>query len=346
MTRAVDDKGLKVAQGGSFYAQGCPHHMSTKRAIDAAAPPGKLQRSDDDASLSASYDDDASLSADEAPPPCLSILININPGYADEDTSDISELSATSDESDISELSATSDEPADADDTSAAADEPVIAEAKPAPNVPVAAALPAAAPAPAQPAPPAPRITKPLPARDVCRLGRPVRARDLKSRPSMVLKFTKDISRADYMTMCAELSGELSRAYGEPISVQPEPITEGGFRFFGGRFGPAAMPYNISQHAYKSMRHKIEPPAVKLAVRGRLLQQPQRPPSPRRWPHISASTAADWVDDHEVLIAEGCMSHTIIKAANGAPMWSQDEIELFAAVLTSHGVKCTYVRSH
>jgi hypothetical protein len=100
--------------------------------------------------------------------------------------------------------------------------------------------------------------------------------------------------------------------------VIPEPITEGGFKFTGGRY---------DGEFYKTMRHHIS--AHKDHITG------------FNWPWIKDTTQEEWRVSDEEFISTGYHATTWLKAFQDAPAWTRDELLAIKDVLINYGIKCT-----
>jgi hypothetical protein len=172
-----------------------------------------------------------------------------------------------------------------------------------------------------------------------------------------VMKFTQDITKRVYMNILDAISSDLNELYADKkinlsITLLPEPISEGGMKFTGGKF---------DGEWYKSMRHRVWDQKYK-------------------WPRISVDSAEEWrrsptevvceehtieynlVDDYPPSIQEmfpvssqgtftevksnlifsaGCKSETYLKAFSGAPVWTLDELRIVKKNFELFGVKVT-----
>ncbi len=140
--------------------------------------------------------------------------------------------------------------------------------------------------------------------------------------PGYGLRFAKDITYSDYMKICDRLGDELSYVNGytgdDKITVAPEPITEGGFKFCG---GPEK---NYDDAFYKTMRHHIS--TNRYSRQG------------FTWPIIQIDTPEKWRDSDAVFIPASMFAQTFLKAFDGASPWTQEELKTCEKVFAEFGV--------
>ncbi len=133
-------------------------------------------------------------------------------------------------------------------------------------------------------------------------------------------KFTKNITKKEYIEICEELNVGFAEKFGGSYSFQPESITEGGLVMvqFPSKDG----------RMYKTMRHR-------LVYNNRLGMR-----TCISWPWIGGDeTIEAWKLDESVLIPSGTESDTFLKAFHGAPCWSIAELILVREVFLKHGIK-------
>jgi hypothetical protein len=88
-------------------------------------------------------------------------------------------------------------------------------------------------------------------------------------------------------------------------SVEPLPMTEGGILF------------NCQGHK-----------SIRFSLRG-------------KWPWLNNGYKEEWKKDTTILLHKGHISNTILKAMQGAPVWSIHELHTIIIVLVTHGIECT-----
>jgi hypothetical protein len=144
-----------------------------------------------------------------------------------------------------------------------------------------------------------------------------------------VMKFTKDMTKRVYMNILDRISDDLNELYAEEkldmkVQLVPEPITEGGIKFTGGKF---------NTEWYKTMRHRCID--YKYA-----------------WPRIYPDTADEWrrsasevqIEDEvksNVLFKKGWTTQTFLKAFYRAPIWTLSELRIIKKNFELFGVKVT-----
>lgn len=77
---------------------------------------------------------------------------------------------------------------------------------------------------------------------------------------------------------------------------------------------------------YKTMRHHLRTKDYQ---------------SIRSWPSIDKNVMTQWKNNPVILIPSGCYAGTKLKAFNGAPVWTVEEINLFCEIVAKYGIKCT-----
>lgn len=137
------------------------------------------------------------------------------------------------------------------------------------------------------------------------------------------LHFKKALTRGEYIQLCNALSNALNEHHGvnnkdELICVKPERITEGGWEFSGGPGGVYNSPH------FKTMRHSIGS---------------NRTFSSGGWPWVPENALGEWANSTERLIPANYWASTTLKAFNGAPVWTQGELEVFKKVFATFGIK-------
>jgi hypothetical protein len=130
------------------------------------------------------------------------------------------------------------------------------------------------------------------------------------------LRFNKALTYGDYITLCERLAKALNTLHGitdeaDLIRVEPEPITEGGWRILGGPGGVYNLPH------FKTMRHML---GSQLGV-GDIM-----------WPTVPPDAMTVWASSKAPIIPASCWSCTYLKAFYGAPPWTQDELRAFQSV--------------
>lgn len=133
-------------------------------------------------------------------------------------------------------------------------------------------------------------------------------------------------SKKNYMALLEKITTDLNNYYEEnevqhrghkiKIKAIPEPICEGGIRF--NFFNQPA-----DKVWYKSMRHNF---ANEKYTR-------------YKWPFIWPDTAEKWINDQGLLLSGDYTwkSCTILKAFNGAPAWTAQELAILKAAFELHG---------
>jgi len=147
------------------------------------------------------------------------------------------------------------------------------------------------------------------------------------------LKFKQSLSKSEYMMLCDRLGIVLSDIAGingheDRIIVVPEPITEGGFKLCG---GPGGIYGTISGYVdgkvYKTMRHFIGTNKYGVTV--------------FIWPWITPTTQGEWRHSDAIIIREGMIASTTLKAFIGAPEWTLAELRACKGVFEEFGIQCT-----
>lgn len=114
----------------------------------------------------------------------------------------------------------------------------------------------------------------------------------------------------------------LQEKFGPGYYVVPEPITEGGIQIQSWPGKPADASYTMIQTARFA---EIQPGAG-------------------RWPHIGPTTLSAWQTEPTTLIWRQTNGHFYLKALNGAPVWTPEEVKKLADAFSSQGWKCTNVK--
>ena len=129
-------------------------------------------------------------------------------------------------------------------------------------------------------------------------------------------KFQQNISKADYVYICKLISIKLNELYNtlEEYKVAPEAITEGGIKFIS--FS------NKTNKMYKTLRIHIDNQKF-------------------YYPFIDEKTVINsWLNDNDILITANMKGHTFLKAFDGAPSWTLEELNIFKNVFKTFGAIC------
>jgi hypothetical protein len=116
----------------------------------------------------------------------------------------------------------------------------------------------------------------------------------------------KDITKAAYIKICDEMSKSLN------VKVTPEAICEGGF-------------YLHVSCGYKTMRHRMSDKSYKYI----------------NWPTINPETQEQWRVSDDILWPNKACSVTMLKAFEGAEIWTIDELMKIKSVLEQNEIKVT-----
>lgn len=132
-------------------------------------------------------------------------------------------------------------------------------------------------------------------------------------------KFTKNITKADFVSMSKIITTNLNNLYNteSDYEVIPEAISEGGFKFI--KFT------NKTEPMYKSFRIHI-------------LNQNYS------YPGVNEKTVLiDWVNDDTVIIHPKMTGSTFIKSFDDAPRWTKEELTIFKECFQTFGAVCSKV---
>lgn len=110
----------------------------------------------------------------------------------------------------------------------------------------------------------------------------------------------RDIMKKDMITLCNRLNEHYSNA-----TFEPEPITDGGIVF---KFKDNTM-------WYKTMRISI-----------------------KDYPWIPRNVLEEWVDNTDVLIAKESIMTTCLKAFDGAPSFTLEELKIWESCFDEIGL--------
>lgn len=133
------------------------------------------------------------------------------------------------------------------------------------------------------------------------------------------IEIKNGLTKREYILLCERISCELNKHYGykgeDKIKLTPECITEGGMRITG---GPDNMygDYDNKGKVYKSMRHHLG------------------------WQWIKKNTHEEWKESKDKLCSENTISETFLKAFDGAPVWTMDELNILKNCFESVGIVC------
>lgn len=116
-------------------------------------------------------------------------------------------------------------------------------------------------------------------------------------------KCTKDLTKADYIAICEQLSAQLN------FIINPEPIWEGGFLF-------------TNTKGFKTMRHHVTLNNKDV-----------------KWPWITPNTVFEWKDSQEILWPINSECDTFLKAFRGADIWTLEQLKIFSKVFEFYGIK-------
>jgi hypothetical protein len=140
----------------------------------------------------------------------------------------------------------------------------------------------------------------------------------------------RDITKNDYITLCQSISDQLNNYHNltgvDLIKIMPEAITEGGFKFTGGKnksFGDSPFMENGKQ--YKTMRHFCNIDAGTYN-RSRI-----------EWPRIDNETINKWINCNEIIFPQNMTGETYLKAFDGAPAWTLSELNIFKSCMENYG---------
>lgn len=128
------------------------------------------------------------------------------------------------------------------------------------------------------------------------------------------LRFRRNVTRSDYISICNDLSKEFSKVFGGDYVFEPEPIKEGGFVL-------TEWP-GKKDKMYKSLRHLLGNGTAKLFD--------------IKWPWIGENVLDEWEKDDSLLIPKTSNGYTTLKALEGAPVWTIKEIGVLYAVFSRH----------
>lgn len=162
------------------------------------------------------------------------------------------------------------------------------------------------------------------------------------------LKATKPITKGDIVQLCKILNKFYENA---GIEFEPEPITEGGivYKFKNN---------DILKKAYKTIRMYFRNPCIKwckqfitynsidslgvskthLKKLG-LLELYNSHKTVGEWPSIPLNVMELWENNNEVILEAGLSIHTYLKAFNGAPLFTEDELKTFIDCVEIIGFK-------
>ena len=133
------------------------------------------------------------------------------------------------------------------------------------------------------------------------------------------IKVIKDFSKKDFIQLCELVSQELNILHNleneDRIIIKPEPISEGGMRFYGGI-------YNSETH-YKTIRLPLQHPYFE------------------KWPWITSETYNEWKTSDEILWKKNSQISTCLKSFYEAPSWSIEEVKIFKKGFEFMDLKCT-----
>ena len=60
---------------------------------------------------------------------------------------------------------------------------------------------------------------------------------------------------------------------------------------------------------------------------------------PAYWPQFNPDTVMeDWKDNTDILVSNGTHGHTYLKAFDGAPAWTMDELNFYCRILANYGI--------
>ena len=131
------------------------------------------------------------------------------------------------------------------------------------------------------------------------------------------LKFTKNVTKSDYIKICNKLTEHLNEEYKnnnkslQLIQIYPELVSEGGLFFKGNDY---------KDPKYKSFRHHIDN---------------------IKWSMANYQTImTDWENNNEIFINAKSSALTCLKAFGGAPRWTVKELSIFKNVFSEFGITC------
>lgn len=132
------------------------------------------------------------------------------------------------------------------------------------------------------------------------------------------MKFTRDISRKEYIEMVESIEKRLNKDHGGKYTVVLEKKWEGGFLLSKG------------EEKFKTMRHTLR---MKSDV-GRLLD-------PYPWPWIYEDTMMKWKLDDKNLISKGTFASTLLRSSPIDTVWTMGELRSIASVMEDYGILCS-----
>lgn len=140
-----------------------------------------------------------------------------------------------------------------------------------------------------------------------------------------VFETKKEITKKDYINLCKLISAKLNKHYDcdedEKIYIVPEATTEGGMKFMWKKMGKK----------YKTIRHHCHQKPEKGAIGGSWEVG---------WPRIKENTYAEWSVSDEVLFPEKTIGETFLKAFDGAPVWTMEELMILKVCYEHCGIMC------
>jgi hypothetical protein len=127
------------------------------------------------------------------------------------------------------------------------------------------------------------------------------------------VKAERDVTKGDYIRMCAALSSALG------VHVGPEAVSEGGLRL-------------RTPRGVKCLRHNFHLRAASGS-----------PASVYQWPTIVDGTEEMWRGEEadDVLVPKGARARTFLKALADAPVWTKHELRCVQRGFDEHGFKAT-----
>jgi len=142
------------------------------------------------------------------------------------------------------------------------------------------------------------------------------------------LTLTTDFTKKMFIELCDKISNKLNKFYNltdnDKIIISPEPITEGGLRFYYGKNWEYGT-YNIRDKSYKTIRCSFFDKNKKKLD----------------YPFITENTHSEWKNSDQVLYTAGSTSTTVLKAFQDAPQWIIEELLIFKKCFEKFNIKCT-----
>ena len=133
-----------------------------------------------------------------------------------------------------------------------------------------------------------------------------------------VLTCTKDVTKAQIVTLCTALTDRLRKQLkDETLVIKPEPVSEGGFYYTGGMYQRGTG----KSYGYKSFQ----------------IQHNQW------WILQAREVETTWPTSNQPVFLNGQIMQTKLKALYDAPAWTDEELAVFNEEMQRIGLVCSNI---